>query len=88
MGVEFFPCDICGESICDCGFYESCSNCEVSVCEECYEEQKEKYGLVVDKDKREYFGGDALLECDCCSKKNKKERIKKLEEQLKKEREN
>lgn len=24
MGVEFFPCDRCGESICDCGRYERC----------------------------------------------------------------
>lgn len=24
MGVEFFPCDSCGESICDCGDYERC----------------------------------------------------------------
>lgn len=24
MGVEFFPCDYCGESICDCGSYERC----------------------------------------------------------------
>lgn len=28
MGVDFFPCDRCGESICDCGPYERCSdNC-------------------------------------------------------------
>jgi hypothetical protein len=24
MGVEFFPCDYCGESICDCGSYTYC----------------------------------------------------------------
>jgi hypothetical protein len=24
MGVDFFPCDRCGESICDCGDYERC----------------------------------------------------------------
>lgn len=24
MGVDFFPCDYCGESICDCGSYERC----------------------------------------------------------------
>lgn len=25
MGVSFFPCDVCGESICDCGMYYHCS---------------------------------------------------------------
>ena len=24
MGVDFFPCDYCGESICDVGDYERC----------------------------------------------------------------
>lgn len=24
MGVDFFPCDYCGESICDCGRYTKC----------------------------------------------------------------
>ncbi len=28
MGVDFFPCDRCGESICDCGDYiRCCDNC-------------------------------------------------------------
>ena len=26
MGVDFFPCDRCGESICDCGDYERCND--------------------------------------------------------------
>lgn len=26
MGVEFFPCDGCGETICDCGSYERCND--------------------------------------------------------------
>lgn len=25
MGVDFFPCDYCGESICDCGSWEECN---------------------------------------------------------------
>lgn len=33
MGVEFFPCDHCGESICDCGSYERCS-CGRKWCDE------------------------------------------------------
>ncbi len=24
MGVDFFPCDYCSESICDCGSYRRC----------------------------------------------------------------
>ncbi len=26
MGVDFFPCDNCGESICDCGDYKRCND--------------------------------------------------------------
>jgi hypothetical protein len=26
MGVDFFPCDHCGESICDCGSYYYCND--------------------------------------------------------------
>lgn len=26
MGVDFFPCDFCGESICDCGSYITCND--------------------------------------------------------------
>lgn len=29
MGVDFFPCDYCGRSVCDCGRYVSCGD-------ECY----------------------------------------------------
>lgn len=33
MGVDFFPCDGCGESICDCGSYIKCRKCEHRWCE-------------------------------------------------------
>jgi hypothetical protein len=33
MGVDFFPCDVCGVSICDCGYYIHCRDiCERTWC--------------------------------------------------------
>lgn len=33
MGVDFFPCSYCGESICDCGEYKSCDGCYRKYCD-------------------------------------------------------
>lgn len=35
MGVEFFPCDDCGESICDAGSYWRCDDCRHKLCDDC-----------------------------------------------------
>ncbi len=35
MGVDFFDCDECGESICDCGSWWSCEECGHRLCEDC-----------------------------------------------------
>lgn len=33
MGVDFFPCDHCGDTICDCGVYYHCRDiCERKWC--------------------------------------------------------
>ena len=32
MGVGFFDCVTCGESICDCGLYYRCYNCSRKFC--------------------------------------------------------
>lgn len=39
MGVEFFPCDHCGDSICDAGHYEQCNYncCRRWCCDQCAE---------------------------------------------------
>lgn len=83
MSVEFFPCIICSETICDAGPFYRCANCESTICEECYPKQKRKYGLGTEEDK-DYYGDDVLKECDKCSKKTLKKRIKETEEELKK----
>jgi hypothetical protein len=38
MGVDFFPCDHCGESICDCGDYWCCEECGHRLCTDCAKE--------------------------------------------------
>lgn len=35
MGVEFFLCDGCGESICDCGSFWRCEDCSHRLCDDC-----------------------------------------------------
>lgn len=35
MSVDFFPCDACGESVCDCGDYWTCEECEHRLCVGC-----------------------------------------------------
>ena len=41
MGVDFFPCDDCGESICDCGSYWRCQEgCGARLCDDCADKHK------------------------------------------------
>lgn len=35
MSVDFFDCDECGESICDCGSWWSCEECGHRLCDDC-----------------------------------------------------
>lgn len=56
MGVDFFPCDHCGDSICDCGSYWTCSGeCGARLCDDCAAD------LVSDEDNAEA--------CPFCRKK-------------------
>lgn len=82
MGVDFYPCSICGEVECDAGFMEHCSKCHGIVFECCYEEQEKKYGLARDKKTKDYYGKAALKECDNCSKAKKADRIAALKKKL------
>lgn len=40
MSVDFFPCNICSESICDCGSYFHCTDCGSNLCDDCSEKYK------------------------------------------------
>lgn len=84
MGVEFFPCGICKESICDAGPYYVCENedCGANICEACYPDQFAKYSGHP-KETVEDFMGDDLTECDLCSPKTLDKRIKAKEAELK-----
>lgn len=35
MGVDYFPCFNCGETICDCGEFTICISCNNYFCEQC-----------------------------------------------------
>ena len=43
MGVDYFPCDRCGEVISDAGDYYRCSQCPQVFCDECKESVKHIY---------------------------------------------
>jgi len=81
MSVEFFPCGICDEVICDAGPYFHCGNCGEVLCEECIEGQIKKYKFGTREQKSEY-GDDCVRECDNCSKANKQNRIDALKKKL------
>src|ERR1035437_7123355 len=38
MSVDFFECDRCGETICDCGSWWACEECGVRLCDDCEQE--------------------------------------------------
>lgn len=35
MGISFFNCDACNETIPDCGSWFTCKECEIYLCEDC-----------------------------------------------------
>lgn len=86
MGVAFFPCDICEVVICDAGPYFYCGKCEAMICEDCIEDQIKKYKFGT-REQKDSYGDDCIRECDNCSKANKPNRIRELEELLRKEKE-
>ncbi len=62
--------------------YYYCASCSGHLFECCYDEQKEKYGTVENKELIDDFGEDALKECDTCSKTTLKARIKEKKKEL------
>jgi hypothetical protein len=44
MSVEFFPCSLCGESICDAGEWWDCHECGYSLCIGCAEDNVSEDG--------------------------------------------
>ncbi len=83
MSVEFFPCNICDETICDVGPYFICANCEDLICEECCVKQEEKYGLVdPNGESAECYGENALKFCDTCAPNTLEARIAIKEAEL------
>ena len=83
MSVNYFSCNSCPETICDALPYFNCANCGDNICEDCYPRQKRRYGIG-DNEQQYDYGDECLKECDNCSKKTLKKRIKIKEEELKK----
>jgi len=66
MGVDYFPCDNCGESCCDCGDYYSC-DCGKCFCVEC-----DVYLLTCKDSNNEDFDKGDIMECSYCTIKPSK----------------
>ena len=65
MGVDFFPCDACGESIRGAGSYQPCNaNCHRRWCDKAC---AKKDGFVPGTED-EYDGREAYDSCDYCRK--------------------
>lgn len=46
MGVDFFPCEYCEKSICDCGDYVSCEECGFHFCDDdCAQMERDEDGV-------------------------------------------
>ena len=61
MGIDYYVCDVCGESYPDCGPCGMCGNCESSLCGDCHDKAKEKYGVHTDD-------SYDSLKCQLCTK--------------------
>lgn len=72
MGVDFFPCDSCGETVCDAGPWWQCQECSNRLCEDC----ERKYNasndwLEYDEDEMEEEGIE--VGCPFCRKQKCKD---------------
>lgn len=77
MGIDYYNCGVCDEIFPDVSEYNHCINCEEMVAMCCYEEQKEKHGVIgEDHEETGYYSPYALLKCDRCSKEEQKDRIR------------
>jgi hypothetical protein len=82
MSVEFFPCNLCVETICDSGPNFDCASCGEEVCKDCYSQQEKKYGVSKNQEDLDHYGDDVLSECDSCSKQTLYARIEEKKKEL------
>ena len=62
MGVDFYPCGVCGEIFGDCGEYYTCLSCEHYLCAICGRKADEEYGSV----ENDMYGDDPA-KCEACA---------------------
>jgi len=67
MGVDWYSCEICGDTFPDCGPHEYCGKCESAIGPCCMDEQFKKYGTSEDQDAIDGYGETCLAECDECT---------------------
>ena len=70
MGVDYIPCDNCGNTFCDGGDYDTCENCGSYFCVEC---RDNNISLLYDEDDED------REECIFCTKDYTKRHIKNKE---------
>lgn len=68
MGVDFFSCDGCGESICDCGSYIKCRKCEHRWCDLTCAIKNGGYKYNDDEDDDDYDDDYEEQSCKFCRK--------------------
>lgn len=70
MGVDFYPCDDCGETFPDCGVYFWCEDCSNKLCEECMRRHKagDRYDEYTGREKEHpycpFCDGDVVSDAD------------------------
>lgn len=86
MGVEYFPCDGCGEIICDAGYFWYCI-CRKMYCQDCFTEQMKKFPCPEElQDYWDKTNKNMLYRCNCCDEETQvniiRAKIKKLKKEL------
>lgn len=67
MGVDFYPCEICGEVFSDAGHHGNCGNCEATLCGKCFDEMRKLNGELGEEHERAgWYGAEAPKCCDLC----------------------
>jgi hypothetical protein len=84
MGVEYFPCNRCKETVCDSWYFYRCLQCRRSYCVECGEKLKKTYQTP--EDLIDELSKYQIYKCCHCDEKSRitivRAKIKKLNKEL------
>lgn len=76
MGVDWYGCEVCGDTFSDAGDYGWCAKCGSRMCQYCTDKMIAEYGAVNEDENEEYYdeyGENASLNCyDCINQEIEK----------------